>query len=100
MAGDACIAGDAYSVDAPDLTPVYGSSCDSIFPYPDFSKNALRTSVASVNLFSDDRSDNAWLTYSATPLVSKYLINCIWSNMPRQMTLQHMPSGVPIVLTT
>ena len=29
MTGDACIAGDAYPVDASDLTPLCRSSCDS-----------------------------------------------------------------------
>lgn len=35
MTGDASIAGDAYPVDAPGLTPIHRSSCDSIPSLPD-----------------------------------------------------------------
>ena len=39
MTGDACIAGDAHPVDAPDLTPLCGSSCDSTSLYTDLVKS-------------------------------------------------------------
>ena len=38
MTGDACIAEYAYPVDAPDLTPLCGSSCDSSSLSTDFVK--------------------------------------------------------------
>ena len=36
MTGDACITGDAYPVDAPDLTPLCESSCNSTTLSTDF----------------------------------------------------------------
>ena len=38
MTVDTCIAGDAYPVDAPDLNPLCGSSCDSTSLSTDFVK--------------------------------------------------------------
>ena len=83
MTGDACIAGDAYPVDAPGLTPIYRSSCDSIFSFPVTLPIGLRYSTFIFIYLLVDEASNLFVFPCITCFfLRNFFFVCVFSECP------------------